>query len=722
MGIIKDIFTGRFFKNDLKGKNNPASGVSEYVKRQQEKQDAMMTWGKELVRKSNHDSLDPKDYPDEEDPYEKTYRDFVKEVEKRWGLDITKLEEPETLYKIEDLERKLQLDKKYIERTGFNPDAFPKDTKILYFDDVFHKLYDNYEEYVSGAKYVNANINAYLKNNGIERCCIELSKKRFLYYYPNNIENDAVEYNVSLVDKNNNVEKQLVYEKDGETINNNEELLELLKSDIQYLDLVEFAGHKKVRDYQPSLYANKKLLYKERIKIKNNILKELYRTHKYDNDSLKIIRDMLEKDEDIGLVINPCFNTAQRERILARIEIAKQEHDDQFIKSLRFFNTVTGAHLHKPFTEHEFAYIMDRIDHNDILDFDKPEKLAQLKLNYYKSQAKVSQFCEFEVGGRFFRLYNGSDYSKFSEFKVVECIIEDNKVVGTKPLYECKDGVETGNLDVLTKLLEEKYNLRDDKEIFQKAVADALTNISGIGKQERIRVLRTTSDAIIEIERIKEESEEEDFASAFFGNSNEKKEENAMGITITVISDGKRYAVYSDNPELGINSTLDEALKEIEKYGNLIDEDERTSSTINPDNIDMAYATETIDDKIEQARIENFKSLTEKKFERIEKKVKETQETWNMESNAPDFNNKINLLFVPYRKNLEDGTTFDVCNVYQLVDNERVPIYVREVTNDGIESQQGDVDAVLNILRNYDFGIGSINTPSYNKQQGYELM
>ena len=73
----------------------------------------------------------------------------------------------------------------------------------------------------------------------------------------------------------------------------------------------------------------------------------------------------IERNIDIGYVLNPCFSAEQRSIILSRLHEAQLDNDTKYMKRLRDFNTINGTFLKKPFAKWEFCYIMDLLDKDE---------------------------------------------------------------------------------------------------------------------------------------------------------------------------------------------------------------------------------------------------------------------------------------------------------------------------------------------------------------------
>ncbi len=713
MGIISKLFRTKVIGQPVKDKvSNPGYGIQKTIAERKFHNSEVFDAAR-VVPES--EAVLPTRLS-QKDLITQAYDDFRANYKRKTGIDIeTDFQNPYDLYEIEDLDKIAKIKHKYIDRTGFNKDAFPADTELVFFDDVFHECYPKFDDYSRNANFINSRIEKLFLQKKYERCCMALSNGNFLYYYPNRIENDATEYNISLVDKNNKILKMLVYEDldNNNTVSNLNDIIAILKSDIEFLDLLDISNDNFTPNYDHDAYSNESIPFADRTNIKNNILMELYESRKYDNESLKLIRDMLLKGVDINYIINPCFTYWQRNKILERIAATPEDYD--YLKCLREFNINTGTHFKQPFTSYEFAYIMQCLDKGDYDDFKSPEKLAWLKLNFYKNRASDDpDFYEFNIEGRYFRITKNSNYPTFDDFKIEECFKDSNtsETVSTKLVYEHQGTYEAGDLNIIVDLLKEKYRYRDNNEIFLHAIQDVYKTISDINLHGHIHILKTTGNATVEIEGIsKDNSEKSDMDLFLSGYTGENAvSESEAGVTISVIVGNKRTIVYSDDPSLNINNSISEALKEIEKYGDLIDEDEKSSASKAVDNVVLSEEEQQdIDEKIKRYRDERYTTEAESNVNEICNMVLSTQKSWTWESTDDKYENRTRLLFVPYTKEEDDGTEFKTCNIYLIKNGEKKPLYVEEIIenedNSTIHRIDGKFDDVLDVIKTNNFEI-----------------
>ena len=645
-------------------------------------------------------------------PYLKKYEQFMAEARKN-GYDpllFNELNSGPVLFEVEKLDRISRFERSFIEHTGFNKDAFPEGTEIFYFDEFFSDTFTS-ENYQDKKGFIAQYLDEYLLDKGVKQCCIKISQEEFLYASRNNIAADAVEYNYSLVDKNNNVKDVIIYEEDGKTVNNSAKLLAILQMEVEYLDLIHKKEFRDIGDIPLSTYADPKLPYSDKIYIKNQILIDLYESRKYDKDTLDLFRKCLKEDIDIGYILNPSYTIDQRKRVL---DIAKDFwNDDRILKNLRDFSTKYGTHFEHQFTENQFGYILDCIQFDKMDGFTEPPKLAEMDLEYYKDMALISPTNSYEFrpenSDKVYILTKDKDHEEYDEFRLEEVEYDENgKKIGQYLIYEKQGENETPREGLDTFLLEcQKAHFDQDSHvIFEETLSEVIETISDIEKHGHVHVLYTEDSSAIQIEGIRSEkkelTEDEEMAIFLGGQRNENtiNQEDA-GVTITIIKDGEFKVLYSDSPDKkAMFESIDEVFAYImNEHGSFTGRhDVRTMP------ISVSEKTSTLSENIEKEKTllykEKYKSLTQKKLEQmINFSMKK-----RLHSTLTSNDEMVTLLFEPYFA--KDGeNTYSNCNIYKIENGEKTPVYVKSLDEKGIEHISGSMEDAIHILLANDFAI-----------------
>ena len=524
----------------------------------------------------------------EVDPLGDLYNEVREYLKEKYGIDIDdELLDPTKLYDVSSLDRIAQLKKYYIDHTGFEKSKFPEGTQLLYFDDVFNDLYDNLDAYYRQSDYIGERLERYLKDKGIDRCCIKLGEGEFLYYYPNTVENDAIEYNVSLVDKKNNVKYQLTHEADGQTVDKSAELSQILLSEVAFLDLAHDKEYKDLGDIPVESYTSPKLPLMDKIRIKNEILLDLYESKKFKKDALEVLKDALSKDFDIGYILCPCYSAQQMQTIMQLVK--ENENEVRMLQDLRLFSTEISKQFHKPFSQSEFAYLISSVIEGNVAGFSTPQQKAQLKLCFYRDESfnNGGGPCMVELGDkRYVITKNEKEHPSFSDFRLEEFIdvSKPYSPENVRTVYECKNATETGSLDEFLSRLEDKYTDKSIVDRIQDAIRDVMGVVTAEEKTGHILLIQSQDGAVIQVEGIRKSSTEEDAVlAAITGNIGEAEvSQGDEGVTITIVKDGVAEVVYSDDASLGVTNSIMQACDIISEHGKLSDSEQRTSTPINP--------------------------------------------------------------------------------------------------------------------------------------------
>ncbi len=650
-------------------------------------------------------------------PYLEKYEQFMNEAKKH-GYDhelMKTIHQGPSLFDVKKLDRISRLERSFIEHTGFNKDAFPANTELFYLDDIFSEIYTA-ETYQNKKEFFGQYLDEYLHKKDVEKCCIKLGQEDFLYAYKNNIEADAVEYNFLLVDKNNNVKDKIIYEENGRTVNNFEKLLAILQMEVEYLDLAHKKEFKDIGDINPEIYTNPNLPYSDRIYIKNQILIDLYESRKYDDDSLDIFRDCLERNKDIGYILNPSYTAEQRSIVLKIVEDYK--NNPTILKNLRDFSVKYGTHFDKRFSHNQFGYVLECVQNNDIEKFNEPEKLAQMDLEGYKDFALHSTTNSYEItpenSNRAFVIYKDNEkYPEYDEFRLEEIEFDENgKKIGQFLVYEKRDGKETP-VDGLNSFLAECEKAHIDQDsltFFNNVIKEVSETISDVNKHGHVHFIYTEDSSTIQIEGIRSEKKElteEDQMAIFLGgqqNANTIDEETA-GIVISLIKDNEIKVLYSDAKNAdAMFETKDEALSYIlNEHGSFTNKHDVRNMPIS------LNKNNTLSENIEKEKNllykEKYKSISQKKLEQMMNFAMKKKKHSILSSQ----DDKVSLLFEPYSKKDAEGNMYNNCNIYKIEDGEKTPLYVRNLDEKGMEHITGDIEDALNVLLDNDFALQDTN-------------
>ncbi len=650
-------------------------------------------------------------------PYLKRYEEFMNEA-KKLGYDEELMDfigRGPSLFKVKDLERISRLERSYIEHTGFNRDAFPEGTEILYFDEIFESAFTS-QDYESKKQFIVQYVDEYLHERNIEKCCIKIGQEEFLYAYKNNIEADAIEYNFSLVDKNNNVKDKIIYEDGNTTVNNSTKLLAILQMEVEFLDLTHKKEFKNIGDIPLSTYADKKLTAADKVYIKNQILLDLFESRKYDQESLELFRECLKKDKDIGYILNPCYSAAQRKNIL---EIVDEYWDDDIVlKNLRKFSVETGTHFTEEFTFNQYGYILDRVGNDDIDDFNSLEKLAQMDLERYKDLALStdSKSYEFRPEGsdKTFILTKGKEHEGYDDFRLEKVEYnEEGKKIDQYLIYEKCGENETPRegLDELFTELKKKHLDKDSRSIFENTISEVIETISDIEKHGHIHLLYAEDSSIIQIEGIRSEkkelTEDEEMAIFLGGQRNENtiSEENA-GITLSIIKNNEIKVLYSDDSKKeGMFKDIEDAFTYIiANHGNLLDRHDVRTMPVS------VSANDTLTENIEREKTllykEKYKTSSQKTLEQV---INLTMKK-KIHSTLSSRDDAVTLLFEPYIKRIDENSLYSNCNIYKVENGEKTPVYVKTLDEKGVEHISGSFDDALDVILENDFDIRDSGT------------
>lgn len=639
---------------------------------------------------------------DKKTSFEKTYEKLRKDILNKMGIDIdSDVVAFNKLPSYEEAERILRIKKRFIEHTLFNQDAFPKGTRILYFDDVFNELYASASDYYADRDSLSSRVQNYLKNNGFEHVCLKLGAEDFLYFYPNSINDsiDGTAYNISLTDKNNIVKEKIVYEENGETCGNKKNLQQILEIEVDFLDLAPDKQFREIGDVSPERYTNYRYSEMERMRVKRDILIDIYESKRYTKDQYEIIKGALKDDIDIGYILHPSFSKYQMRAILKYLDDYK--NNPQFLANLRKFSTDVGKVFKKPFGDCEFLYIMNKCLSGRMDDWTSPTTIAEMKINYYKDVAysSVTNDTTFVLDGHYYILTKNHDkHSNFDYFKLEEAIWENGNIIDKKFVYEIDESGVKGSLDEVINLLKNKYHAKDNADILKKAIADAKEANVDASKQSGYRILDCKDGAKIQIVGFDKGNIGDSLMASLFGGDSEESTMENTGITVTIFKDGKEKIVYSDDENLGITTTLEELQEIVDSHGELIDNEVFLSTALRAD-------FPKKEDKLNESilRDNKYKYLAETNLD----KIKSTVVSKNKHFLWHSVDKSVALKFEPSVGEIDENTKIKDMNVYAIEDEKIIPIYTHNVitspTGEKFEKISGSMDDVLNYIASHNF-------------------
>ena len=668
----------------------------EAIKRKREKANSNEeNWRRILTYKEE-------DQTNKKSSFEKTYEKLRKDILNKMGIDIDS--DIITLNKLpsyEEAEKILHVKKRFIEHTLFNQDAFPKGTRILYFDDIFNEIYTSSSEYYAERETLYSRIEDYLKRNGFKNVCLKLGAEEFLYFYPNSINDsiDGTAYNISLTDKNNTVKEKIVYEENGVTCGSKKNLQQMLEIEVDFLDLAPDKQFREIGDVSPERYTNYRYSEMERMRVKRDILIDIYESKRFTKDQYEVIKDALDKDIDIGYILHPSLSKYQMRVILKYLK--NYQNKPQFLANIRKFSTNDGRFFKKPFTDYEFSYIIYKCLDNKVNDWTSPTTIAEMKINYYKDMAEnsVSSDTTFVLDGHYYILTKNKEmYPDFDHFKLEEAIWENGNIVDKKLVYECnKSGIQ-GNLDEVMNLLKNKYHAKENSDILKKAIADAKEINVDAFKQNGYRILDCKDGAKIQIVGFDKGNIGDSLMSTLFGGESEEPTIENTGITVTIFKDGKEKIIYSDDENLGITTTLEELQEIVDSHGELIDNEVFLSTALHAD---FPKQNDKLNESI--LRDNKYKYLAETNLDTIKSTVvsKNKHFLWH------SVDKSVALKFEPSVGEIDENTKIKDMNVYAIEDEKIIPIYTHNVitspTGEKFEKISGSMDDVLNYIASHNF-------------------
>ena len=654
----------------------------------------------------------------EEDPsqkkssFEKTYEQLRKDILNQMGIDIDKdIVAFNKLPSYEEAEKILRVKKRFIEHTLFNQDAFPKGTRILYFDDLFNELYSSASEYYAERDGLNSRIQDYLKVNGYKNVCIKLGAEDFLYFYPNTINDtiDGTAYNVSLTDKNNVVKSKIIYEENGVTCGNKKNLQQMLEIEVDFLDLAPDKQFREIGDVNPERYTNYKYSEMERMRVKRDILVDIYESKRFTKDQYEIIKKALEDDIDIGYILHPSFSKYQMLVILDCLD--KFKNNPQFLANIRKFSTDVGRMFKKPFGDEEFAYVMKKCQNGKMDDWASPTTIAEMKINYYKDIAwnSITHETRFSIDGHEYLLTkNDTEYPDYEHFKIEEIFFNNGSVEDKRLIYDCNQHGTQGNLEEVMNLLKNKYHEKDNVEILSKAINDAIQVNVDSTKQNGYRILDCKDGAKIQIVGFDKGNIGDTFMASVFGGIAPESTEENTGITVTIFKDGKEKVVYSDDENLGITTTLEELQQIINAHGELIDNEEFLET---PLRANFSKKNDKLNESI--LRDGKYKYLAETNLNEIKSMVlaKNRHFFWRSSDKS------VTLKFEPSVHETEDGTKIKDVNIYAIEDDEIKPLYshgiITSPNGEKTEIYSGSIDDVLDYITSHNFELANYEKNPY---------